>query len=103
MRITLDTVTSFPATSLAYIRTACDPSVKCMGGVTQLAPASALASRDESPEITSVAVADRSTSEIYQPFLPSTGGRMTSRSGGVPSRCQVDDPLAVRPLVDVTV
>ena len=59
--------------------------------------------RMESPEIASVAEADRFTIETYQPFLPSTGGRLTTNSGGVTSRFQLEIPLAVRPLVEVTV
>jgi hypothetical protein len=55
------------------------------------------------PECASFAFAETSKADTYQPFFPLTGGTTQLNKGGVLSRFQVDDPLAVRPLLDVAV
>jgi hypothetical protein len=54
----------------------------------------------KTPEWASLAVAETSKADAYQPCFPSTGGTTGLNPGGVTSRFQADDPLAVLPLLE---
>jgi hypothetical protein len=75
----------------------------CSGNGIQVSPSSVLACTLKRPECPSLAFAETSNADTYQPFFPFACGIVRFNDGCVLSLFHVDDPLTVRPLLDVAV